>query len=59
MIMSISVTSLFIFSVIKCLYGLFRAPLLSNTPYNLALATIWTFDGTLASMLVIITVIIK
>lgn len=54
--MSISVTSLFIFSFIKCAYGAARVSLLSDNGLNLAIAVVWTFDGTLASMLVVMTV---
>lgn len=59
MIMSISVSCLIIFSFVKCIYGLYRVPLLRKTAFNLAIASIWTFDGTLASILVIVTVLIK
>ncbi|KAI7897690.1 uncharacterized protein BX663DRAFT_527585, partial [Cokeromyces recurvatus] len=59
MIMSISITSLLIFSFIKCMYGILRVPLLKTTGLNLAIAIIWTFDGTLASILVAVVVFIN
>jgi hypothetical protein len=59
MIMSISVTSLVIFSFIKCAYGVSRVALLSDKELNLALAAVWTFDGTIACMLVVMTVLFK
>ncbi|KAG2213953.1 hypothetical protein INT47_001222 [Mucor saturninus] len=58
MIMSISVTSLLVFSFVKCIYGIFRVKLLLHSEFNLALACIWTFDGTLASMLVVVSLLI-
>ncbi|KAG2202528.1 hypothetical protein INT46_005085 [Mucor plumbeus] len=59
MIMSISITSLFIFSFIKCMYGIMRTRLLLDHVLNLAIAIVWTYDGTLASMLVVMTVLIN
>jgi hypothetical protein len=59
MIMSISVTSLFIFSIIKCLYAIFRVKILLNNALSIAIASVWTYDGTLASMLVVVTLLIK
>jgi hypothetical protein len=59
MIMLISVTSLVIFSFIKCAYGVSRMSLLLDRGLNLAIATVWTFDGTIASMLVVMTVLIR
>lgn len=59
MVMTISITSLFVFSFIKCAYGAMRTTLLKNNALNLAIASVWTYDGTLASMLVVMTVIFK
>ncbi|KAI9248105.1 hypothetical protein EDC94DRAFT_570137 [Helicostylum pulchrum] len=59
MVMSISITSLLIFSVIKCVYGIFRKEILLNDMLNLLVAIFWTFDGTLASTFVILTLLIN
>lgn len=57
--MLISITSLLIFSVIKCTYGIFRKEILLNGMLNLLVAIFWTFDGTFASTFVILTLLIK
>ena len=59
MIMAISVTSLLVFSFVKLIYGMYRIRILSNIGFNLAMASIWTFDGTTASLLVVVTLLIK
>lgn len=59
MIMIISVTSLFVFSIIKLLYGLFRVHILLNFGLSIAIASVWTFDGTAASLLVVITLLVN
>jgi hypothetical protein len=58
-IMTVSVTCLFIFTFVKICYGIARVPILERTGLNLAIAVIWTFDGTFASLLVFSTVLIK
>ncbi|GAA5810522.1 hypothetical protein MFLAVUS_003945 [Mucor flavus] len=59
MVMLISITSLLIFSVIKCTYGIFRKEILLNGMLNLLVAIFWTFDGTFASTFVILTLLIN
>jgi hypothetical protein len=59
MIMSISVASLFMFSIIKYVYALFRVNILLNKAVSLAVACFWTYDGTLACMLVGFIIIFK
>jgi hypothetical protein len=41
------------------MYGIMRTRLLLDHGLNLAIAIVWTYDGTLASMLVVMTVLIK
>lgn len=57
--MSISIGSLLIFTIVKICYGIARVPILSHTGTNLTIAIIWTFDGTLASLILFSTVIFK
>ncbi|KAI9276443.1 hypothetical protein BY458DRAFT_505930 [Sporodiniella umbellata] len=51
--------TLFIFSVLKCIYSTFRLSLLKNEFYSYIMAAIWTFDGTFASAFVCLTLIIN
>jgi hypothetical protein len=57
--MGISVICLYVFAFIKLMYAIMRPRLLENTGLNLALAVIWTYDGTAASLLVVLTLLIK
>jgi hypothetical protein len=57
--MTINAACLYTFAFIKLVYVITRHRLLENTSLNLTLAVIWAFDGTTASSLVVITLLIK
>jgi predicted metal-dependent hydrolase len=59
MIMSISVAALFIFTITKYVYAVFRVNILLNEAMNLGAACFWIYDGTIACMLIYIAIIFK
>ncbi|KAI9345428.1 hypothetical protein BD770DRAFT_397051 [Pilaira anomala] len=58
-VMVVSVTSLLVFMLIKCFYGIFRKEILLNHVASLFVAIFWTFDGTVASTVVFLTLVIN
>lgn len=53
------IITLVVFAIIKFLYGTFRQEILTNKIYSLIMAAVWTFDGTIASAFVVITLLVK
>ena len=52
-------TCLLLFAVVVVLYGALRTSIISYMPYNLTFAVIWTFNGIIATGLIIFAVILK
>ncbi|KAI7850626.1 hypothetical protein BDC45DRAFT_518082 [Circinella umbellata] len=50
---------LLLFSLVVVLYGAFRTSIILYTPYNLAFAVIWTFNGIIATGLIVFGVILN
>ncbi|KAI8139574.1 hypothetical protein BJV82DRAFT_672544 [Fennellomyces sp. T-0311] len=51
--------SLLLFSLINVLYGVFRHSITTHMPYNMTIAVIWTFNGILATALIVFSVILN
>lgn len=53
------VLTLFVFAILKCIYSTRRSILLENKVYSYITAAIWTFDGTIASAFVGVTLLVN
>lgn len=50
---------LLVFTVIVCLYGIFREKMINSTLCNLVIAGIWTFDGPVACIFLELALLLK
>jgi hypothetical protein len=50
---------LLVFTIIVCLYGIFRERMVNSIICNLVIAGIWTFDGPLACIFLEIALLLK
>lgn len=58
-IMVVGCLCLWVFAFVLCMYGVFRGPITLNTGLNLAISSVWTYDGAVATLLIETALILK